>query len=97
MEIHMNEETADHIINDLSADQGSHIRFFTRMGGCSTVQEGFSLGIIKDSPKRPAASLKVKDHEFFIEESDEWFFDKNDLKVNVKNGEIEYEFIKSRS
>ncbi|MDR7072274.1 HesB/YadR/YfhF family protein [Fictibacillus barbaricus] len=97
MKIHMNDETADFIINDLQADQGDKIRFFVRLGGCSTAQEGFSLGITKDTPKHPAASLKLQEHEFFIEEEDEWFFDQNDLKVKIQNGEIDYDYIESKS
>jgi uncharacterized protein YneR len=92
MEIHMNDETANHVIKDLQADQGDKIRFFVRLGGCSTVQEGFSLGVSKDVPKHPAAILKLHDHEFYIEEEDEWFFDKNDLTVTIKDGEIEYKY-----
>ncbi|WNB90262.1 iron-sulfur cluster biosynthesis family protein [Bacillus sp. NEB1478] len=97
MNIHMNDETANFIIKDLQADKGDKIRFFVRLGGCSTAQEGFSLGISKDNPKYPAASLNLQNHEFFIEEEDQWFFDQNDLKVKIQNGEIEYEFVKSET
>lgn len=92
MKINMNEDTAIHIINDLQADTNDSIRFFVRLGGCSTVQDGFSLGITKDSPKHPAAELTIQKQKFFIEEEDEWFFDGCDLTVSVKNGEIQYEF-----
>jgi len=88
----MTEDTAKHIIHDLQAVPGNKIRFFVRMGGCSTVQDGFSLGINKDNPKHPATVLNMKDHEFYIEEEDEWFFDQKDLTVSVKNEEIQYDF-----
>jgi uncharacterized protein YneR len=92
LKIQISDDTATHIINDLQAVSGDKIRFFVRLGGCSTVQDGFSLGINKDTPKHPAAILKIKDYEFFIEEEDEWFFDGNDLTVSVKNEEIHYDF-----
>ncbi|MFD1357711.1 HesB/YadR/YfhF family protein [Fictibacillus halophilus] len=92
MKIHMSEETAGYIIKDLQAVEGKKIRFFVRLGGCSTVQDGFSLGINKDTPKHPAVVLGIQNHEFFIEEEDEWFFDQNDLTVSVKNDEIQFEF-----
>jgi uncharacterized protein YneR len=95
MKIFMNEKTAKHIIHDLQADNGVQIRFFVRMGGCSTVQDGFSLGVIKDSPKYPAVKLELLDHTFYVEEEDEWFFDHNDLQVIVKDDEIGYEYVKS--
>ncbi|WP_394603916.1 HesB/YadR/YfhF family protein [Fictibacillus sp. UD] len=88
----MNEDTAKHVINDLQATPDDSIRFFVRLGGCSTVQDGFSLGITKDTPKHPAAELTMNEQTFFIEEEDEWFFDGNDLTVSVKNGEIQYDF-----
>ena len=92
MKIHMSDETANHIIKDLEASSGDNIRFFVRLGGCSTVQDGFSLGIAKDHPKHPAVSVRIQNHEFFIEEEDVWFFDRSDLKVNVQNGEIGFDY-----
>lgn len=92
MKINMNEDTATHVINDLQASSSDSIRFFVRLGGCSTVQDGFSLGITKDTPKHPVTELTIKKQIFFIEEEDEWFFDGNDLTVSVKNGEIQYDF-----
>jgi uncharacterized protein YneR len=92
LKIHISEETAGYIIKDLQAVEGNKIRFFVRLGGCSTVQDGFSLGISKDTPKHPAVVIEIQNHEFFIEDEDEWFFDKNDLTVSVKNDEIQFEF-----
>ncbi|KZE66453.1 hypothetical protein AWM68_06400 [Fictibacillus phosphorivorans] len=88
----MNEDTATHVINDLQASPSDSIRFFVRLGGCSTVQDGFSLGITKDTPKHPAAELTINEQTFFIEEEDEWFFDGSDLTVSVKNDEIQFDF-----
>jgi uncharacterized protein YneR len=88
----MSEETAEYIIKDLQAVEGNKIRFFVRLGGCSTVQDGFSLGINKDTPKHPAVELDIQNHEFFIEEEDEWFFDQNDLTVSVENDEIKFKY-----
>jgi uncharacterized protein YneR len=88
----MSEETAEYIIKDLQAVAGNKIRFFVRLGGCSTAQEGFSLGINKDTPKHPAVVLDIQNHEFFIEDDDEWFFDQNDLTVSVEEDEIKFKF-----
>jgi uncharacterized protein YneR len=88
----MSEETAEFIIKDLQAVEGNEIRFFVRLGGCSTAQEGFSLGINKDTPKHPAVVLDLQNHEFFIEEEDEWFFNQNDLTVSVEDDEIKFKF-----
>jgi uncharacterized protein YneR len=90
----MSEETAEYIIKDLQAVAGNKIRFFVRLGGCSTAQEGFSLGINKDTPKHPAVVLDRQNHEFFIEEEDEWFFDQKDLTVSVEDDEIRFKFHK---
>ncbi|ANC76987.1 hypothetical protein ABE65_009295 [Fictibacillus phosphorivorans] len=97
MKIILNEETAKFVINDLQASQNDSIRFFVRLGGCSTVQDGFSLGLTKDTPKHTAAEIVVENHTFFIEQEDEWFFDGNNLTVSIKDGEIKYDFNENKN
>lgn len=97
LKIILNEDTANFVIKDLQASQNDSIRFFVRLGGCSTVQDGFSLGLTKDTPKHPAAEIVVENHTFFIEQEDEWFFDGNDLTVSITDGEIKYDFNENKN
>lgn len=64
---------------ELDLETGDHVRFFVRYGGCSNVQKGFSLGILKDRPMNIGTSTEVEGITFFIEESDLWYFDNHDL------------------
>lgn len=66
---------------ELDLETGDHVRFFVRYGGCSNVQKGFSLGILKDLPMNIGISTEVEGITFFIEESDLWYFDNHDLSV----------------
>lgn len=58
------------------------IRFFVRYGGCGGIQQGFSLGMAFDHPQEPSIELKIDGVTFYIEESDMWYFDKDQLIVD---------------
>ena len=70
---------------ELDLEKGDHVRFFVRYGGCSNVQKGFSLGILKDLPMNIGTSTEVEGITFFIEESDLWYFDNHDLSVTYSD------------
>ncbi|NPC92915.1 hypothetical protein HOO54_11920 [Bacillus sp. WMMC1349] len=94
MNLNMNKEALQWYKKELDLEQGDHIRFFVRYGGCSSVQKGFSLGISKDEPQRIGASLEVDGITFFVEESDIWYFDGHDLLVTYHEsaGEPMFEY-----
>lgn len=76
----------------LGADQG--IRFYGKVYGKTAVHEGFSVGLSVDIPENPLVLKEVAGQLFFIENSDEWFFDGFDLVVdyNAELDEPVYEF-----
>lgn len=82
---------------DMEATNGDTIRFYARYGGSSAVQDGFSLGVTKDTPFEPSVTLKIDDILFFVEERDEWYFDDHDLYVDVdhKLDELAYTYKKA--
>lgn len=82
---------------EMDAVKGDNIRFFARYGGSSPLHEGFSLGVTKDTPFEPAVTYKVEDILFFIEETDEWYFDGHDLYVELdtQKEELTYEYKKA--
>jgi len=91
------------IVNDLAAawykeemllNKGDYVRFFARYGGCSTVQQGFSLGVSKEN-KTHTIGVKtiVQDITFYIDEKDIWYFDGKDLLVEFNEKANEPEFI----
>jgi uncharacterized protein YneR len=82
--------------DELNLTQGDFVRFFVRYGGCGTVQTGFSLGIVKDSPQEIGMKAESNGITFFVEEKDMWYFDNHDLHVqfNEKYTEPEFKYIK---
>ncbi|AGE22112.1 MULTISPECIES: HesB/YadR/YfhF family protein [Geobacillus] len=90
MNIMITKKAFDWYKRELGLKPGDAIRFFARYGGCSTVQKGFSLGMAKDElVDKPAAQTTVDGVTFFVEDSDQWYFDGRDLTVDLdeKSGE----------
>lgn len=62
--------------------EGDNVRFFARYGGSSTVQDSFSMGIMKEEPKHIAISTIETGITFYLEQDDIWYLDGKDLTVN---------------
>jgi uncharacterized protein YneR len=75
------------------------VRFFARVGGCSTVQSGYSLGISMERPIEASLSTEMDGITFFVEEKDTWYFDGNDLTVKYKrkDDDISFEYSKPQN
>lgn len=78
MNIEVTPRAAQWFIKELDLVPGDTIRFFGKVYG---TRDGFSFGMVKESPTRKSISTTVHDIEFYIERSDEWFF--NHLKFTV--------------
>ncbi|MBS4189418.1 HesB/YadR/YfhF family protein [Bacillus sp. FJAT-49705] len=89
MKIHISEDAAAWFVEEMLLKKGDFVRFFARYGGCSTVQQGFSLGISNDAPIDAGAETIKNGITYFIEEKDLWYFDNHDLSVEFN--EIENE------
>ena len=83
MKMTMSPSALDWYKNELDLENGDQIRFHIRYGGCSTVQKGFSLGIVQEDPDMPAAIIEKDGLTFFVEEKDEWYFDGHDLHITL--------------
>ncbi|MFY4774011.1 HesB/YadR/YfhF family protein [Metabacillus sp. RGM 3146] len=92
MKLKVSNKAASWYKEELDLNDGDSLRFFVRYGGNSTIQSGFSLGVINDTPKEAAAMAEANGLTFFVEESDVWYFDQYDLQVNVKEDGDEPEF-----
>ncbi|MBB5323036.1 uncharacterized protein YneR [Anoxybacillus tepidamans] len=82
MEIIIKPKALEWYKEELNLREGDFVRFFPRYGGCSTVQEGFSLGIDKETPFDPKAQTTMNGVTFFIEDRDLWYFDGHNLVVD---------------
>ncbi|MBU7592323.1 HesB/YadR/YfhF family protein [Metabacillus halosaccharovorans] len=83
MKITIDNKAADWYINELQLEEGDTVQFFVRYGGCSNVQKGFSLGVVKQNPEEIGTSVESKGITFFVENRDLWYFDQHDLHVDL--------------
>ncbi|QFT89018.1 Iron-sulfur cluster biosynthesis [Bacillus sp. THAF10] len=82
MDMTMSDQAFEWYKKELDLKSGDQIKFHVRYGGCSTVQKGFSLGIVKENPDQPAAQIEKEGITFFVEDKEAWYFDGHDLHIN---------------
>ncbi|WP_221564691.1 HesB/YadR/YfhF family protein [Alkalihalobacillus sp. TS-13] len=94
MEFTITQPAVQWFIKELDLSEGDNIRFFARVGGCSTVQSGYSLGISKEEPVEAGETFESDGITFFIENKDLWYFKDHDLKIKYsrKYDEISYDY-----
>ncbi|GLO66335.1 MULTISPECIES: hypothetical protein [Oceanobacillus] len=94
MKINVSEEAAIWYKEELNLSEKSSLRFFVRYGGVGGRIAGFSLGVKEESPKNAHASTTLDNIQFFVEESDAWYFEDSNLSVSfdTKNGEPKIEY-----
>jgi len=97
LKIFISQDAVKWFQEEMEVSTGDTIRFYARYGGSSPIQQGFSLGMTKDTPFEPVVTVKVGEVLFFIEEVDEWYFDRHDLYVHVDHelDELAYTYKKS--
>lgn len=78
--------------SELNVQQGEFVRFFVRIGGCSTVQTGFSLGVAKEVPKEIGISTTIDGITFYMEKEDAWYLNEQNLQVSYNSSRDEIEF-----
>ena len=66
---------------EMDLNGGDCLRVFVRLGGCGSVHSGFSLGIMKDNPSKPAISQESGGILFYMEEDNIWYLENNDLYI----------------
>jgi len=83
--------------DEMGLKEGDKIKFYVQIYGSSPVQKNYALGFAKDNePIDAAVSVKADGIEFYVEESDAWFFDGHDLHVdyNPEKDELVYTYTK---
>lgn len=83
MKITLSEDAAKWYEQELALQKGDQVRFFVRYGGNSTIQTGFSLGIQIEEPISVGAAITLNGINYFIEETDLWYFDSKDLHIQL--------------
>jgi uncharacterized protein YneR len=91
MEIHISEEAVAWYKKEYEVEQAT-FRFFVRYGGMGGNVPGFSLGITQEPPHTIHTSTTVKGVEFFIADTDVWYFEDKDLTITYDEKSNEPQF-----
>ncbi len=96
MEIRLSEKALNWFKQEMEVEKGDFIRFYARYGGSSPFHEGFSLGMTREQPHEIGIESVMEDIHFYIEKSDEWFFNDHHLVVDVADSsdELTYSYEK---
>ncbi|MES5954942.1 cytoplasmic protein [Bacillus fungorum] len=75
---------------------GESIRFNVRYGGDSSIQPGYSLGIVAEKPDGKIVSVEKEGILFFVDIDDLWYFQNYDLVVGYdeETEEIQFNYVK---
>ena len=96
MEIRLSEKALNWFKQEMEVEKGDFIRFYARYGGSSPFHEGFSLGMTRAQPHEIGTETVVGNIHFYIEKTDEWFFNGHHLVVDVADSsdELTYSYEK---
>jgi len=95
MEIKISDQALNWFKNEVEVSEGSTVKFQAKYGGYSPIHEGFSLAFMVGEPlTEPITTTEKGGITFFIDSTDQWYFDGYNLKVNYdeKNQEVAYEY-----
>ncbi len=81
---------------ELRIKHGESIRFNVRYGGDSSIQPGYSLGIVAEKPDGKIVSVEKEGILFFVDIDDLWYFQNYDLVVGYheETEEIQFNYVK---
>ncbi|ALC91274.1 HesB/YadR/YfhF family protein [Bacillus sp. FJAT-18017] len=96
MKINISKEALQWFKEEVGVEAGSNVKFFAKIYGSSPVQENFALGFSVEEPLDAAVSTEVDGIQFYVDETDLWFFNGHDLYVeyNESYDEVEFKYIK---
>jgi len=83
MKITLSDDVAKWYEQELALKKGDYVRFFVRYGGNSTIQTGFSLGVQIDEPISVGTAITLNGINYYIEETDLWYFDSKELYIQM--------------
>ncbi|WP_257008347.1 HesB/YadR/YfhF family protein [Bacillus sp. FJAT-45350] len=87
------EEAKKWFFNEFNLKKGNEIRIFVRYGGCGSFQQGFSLGIMKETSSEKEVESVIEGVSFYITREDLWYFDGVNLTINYDETKEEIEFL----
>ncbi|HLU22464.1 HesB/YadR/YfhF family protein [Lederbergia graminis] len=93
MQITISDNAISWFKESMKLQQGDKVKFYSQIYGSSPVQDKHALAFTKDNdPIDIAVRTEVEGIEFYVEDTDVWFFDGHDLKVDYDPDEDELKF-----
>lgn len=87
MRLVVEQSAARWYMREMELTSGDHLRIFVRLGGSGSVQPGYSLGVMKDTPRNPGLHQVVEGITFYMEDDNLWFLDEKDLYLRFNDHE----------
>lgn len=81
MKFEVTKEAAQWYVRELGLKENQSIKFFGKVYG---TRNGFSFALSVEEPTNAYKSLVVEGIQFYIEKTDQWFFDDINLKVDLE-------------
>lgn len=97
MEIIISQNALNWFKDSMDLKNGDRVKFYSKIYGSSPVQPNFALGFTQDNdPVDMAVLTKLDGIEFYVENSDVWFFDGHDLHVDydIEEDELKFNYVK---
>ncbi|MRI85406.1 hypothetical protein GIY09_05885 [Aerococcaceae bacterium WS4759] len=96
MKLTVDKQAAAWFKEEVGIREGAGIRIKAKIYGGSPVREGFGLAIDPIEPLNPIVTYKADNGVlFFVEDTDEWFFDGHDLNITLnEHAEPHYVYLK---
>ncbi|PGB04150.1 HesB/YadR/YfhF family protein [Bacillus toyonensis] len=96
MNIIVENEAVKWFKEELRINRNECIRFGVRYGGNSSIQPGYSLGIVSEKPDGEIVSVEKEGIIFFVDFDDLWYFQNYDLVVSYhkETEEIQFNYVK---
>jgi uncharacterized protein YneR len=93
MKLEVTQEAAKWFASEMDLKPGDYLQFIVKIyGGIPTVHENFYLGLSIGKEGNIAIKDVVEGITFFFNDEDAWFLENHDLKVVLKDDDVEYIF-----
>ncbi|WP_270168267.1 HesB/YadR/YfhF family protein [Paenibacillus sp. SYP-B4298] len=90
MKLTIDQQAAAWYKEELGLKKGDSVRIYVQLGGCGSVQPGFSLGVARSTPVKPGLSQEADGILFYMEEDNLWYLEDKNLHIHYggQDGDI---------
>lgn len=81
MKLLVEQTAAKWYIREMDLSDGDQLRIFVRLGGDEAIHPGFSLGVMKDTPRNPGLLEIVEGITFYMEADNLWILEDKRLLI----------------